>query len=66
VDHNSSKAHLTRSKCEGCKKCCISNAVDGTDYEILWNKGKDDGDVMSQCEEDEVTYCEDGDSDTHW
>ena len=57
------KVHLTRSNSEGCK---ISTALDGTDYNMLWNEGKDDGDVTSQCEEDEGTYCEDGDSDTDW
>jgi Fe-S-cluster containining protein len=66
VDHNSLKVHLTRSKCEGCKKCCISIAVDGTDYDMLSNEGKDDRDDTSQCEEDEGTYCEEGDSDTDW
>ena len=66
MDHNSLKPHLTRSKCEGCKKCCISIAVDGNDYGMLWNQGKDDGNVTSQSEEDEGTYCEDGDSDTDW
>ena len=55
--------HLTRSNWEGCK---ISTALDGTDYDRLWSEGKDDGEVMSQCEEDEGTYCEDGDSDTDW
>jgi hypothetical protein len=59
------KACLTSSKRVGCKKCCISIAVDGTDY-MLWNEGKDDGDVTSQYEVDEGTYCEDGDSDTDW
>jgi hypothetical protein len=66
MDHNSLKAYLIRSRCEGCKKCRISNAVDGTDYDMLWNEGKDDGDVTSQCEEDKGTYCEDADSDTDW
>jgi len=44
----------------GFKKCCISNAVDGTD-DILWNGSEEDGDVRSECEEDEGTDCEDGD-----
>jgi hypothetical protein len=35
-----------------CKKCCISNAVDGN--------------VRSECEEDEGTDCEDGDNDSDW
>jgi hypothetical protein len=43
----------------GFKKCCASNAVDGTN-DILWNGS----DVRSECEEDEGTDCEDRDSDT--
>ena len=42
-------AHLTRSKCEG------SNAVDGTDGNTLWNDSEEDGNVRSECEEDEGT-----------
>jgi hypothetical protein len=41
--------------------CCISNEVDGTDGYMLWN-----GNVWSECEEDERADCEDGDSDTDW
>jgi hypothetical protein len=37
---------------KGFEKCCISNAVDGH--------------VRSECEGDEDTDCEDGDSDTVW
>jgi hypothetical protein len=48
---------------KGFKKCCISNAVDGTD-DMFWNGSEEDGDVRSECEEDEGTDCEDGDSDT--
>ena len=44
---------------KGFKKCCICNAVDGTDEDMLWN-------VSSECEEDEGTDCEDGDSDSNW
>ena len=51
---------------KGCKKCCISNAVDGTDGDRLWNGSEQDGDVSGECEEDEGTDCEDGDSDTDW
>jgi len=51
-------AHLTRSDCEG------SNVVDGIDDDMLWINGKEDGDVRSECEEDEGTDCEDGDSDS--
>ena len=47
-------------------KCCISNAVDGTDDGLLWNGSEEDGDVRSGYEEDEGTACEDGNSDTDW
>jgi hypothetical protein len=40
----------------GFKKCCISNAVDEADNNMLRN-------VRSECKEDEGTNCEDGDSD---
>ena len=26
-------------------QCCISNAVDGTDYYMLWNSSEEDGNV---------------------
>jgi len=48
--------HLARSNCEG------SSAVDGTGN-MLWNDGEEYGDVRSECEEDEGTDCDDGDSD---
>ena len=44
---------------KGFKKCCMCNVVDGTDEDMLWN-------VSSECEEDEGTDCEDGDSDSNW
>jgi hypothetical protein len=50
----------------GFKKCCVSNAMDGTDDDMLWNDSEEDGDVRSECEEDEGTDCEDGDSDMDW
>jgi len=28
-------------------KCCISNAVDGTDDDMLWNGSEEDGNVRS-------------------
>ena len=34
----------------------------GTDDDVLWNGTEEDGDVRSECEEDESTDCEDGDS----
>ena len=48
------------------KKCCISNAVDGTEDDMLRNGCDDNGDVRGECQEDEGTDCEDGDSDTDW
>ena len=53
VDQNDMAAHLTRGDCEGSK------AVDGTDDGMLWNDTEEDGDVTSECEEDEGTDCED-------
>ena len=32
---------------KGFKKCCISNVVDGTDDDMLWNGGQEDGNVRS-------------------
>ena len=51
---------------KGCKKCCVSNAVDKTDDDMLWNGSEEFGDVRSESEEKEGTDCEDGDSDTGW
>jgi len=48
----------------GSKKCCICTAVDETDDDMLWNDTEEDGNVRSQCMEDEGTDCEDEDSDT--
>jgi hypothetical protein len=47
---------------KGFKKSCMSNAVVGTDDDLLWNGLEEDGNVRSDCEEDDGT--EDGDSDT--
>jgi len=44
---------------KGFKKCCKSSVLHGTDDDMLWS-------VRSDCEEDEGTECEDGDSDTDW
>jgi hypothetical protein len=51
---------------KGFEKCYISNAVNETDDDMLWNGIEEDGNVRSECEEDEGTECEDGDSDTAW
>jgi hypothetical protein len=45
---------------KGVKKCCMSNAVDGTYGDMLWDGSEEDGDVRNECEEDEGTDCEDG------
>jgi hypothetical protein len=37
------------------KKCCISDAMDGTKDNMLWNESEKDGDVRSECKEDEGT-----------
>jgi len=48
----------------GFREGCISNAVDGTNDNMLWNGSEEDGHARSECEEDEGTECEDGDCDT--
>jgi hypothetical protein len=40
---------------KGFKKCCISNAMDGTDDGALWNGSEGNGNVSSECEEHEGT-----------
>ena len=51
---------------KGFKQCCVSNAVDGTDDDMLWNGSEEYGNVSSECEKDKGTDCKDGDSDTDW
>jgi hypothetical protein len=48
---------------KGLKKCCISNGMAGTD-DMLCNGSEEDGNVRSDCEEDEGTDCENVNSDT--
>jgi hypothetical protein len=48
---------------KGCKDACISTALDESDDDMLWNDGKNVGNIRSECE-GEGTDCEDGDSDT--
>jgi len=51
----------------GVKRCCVSNVMEEThEDDMLWNGSEEDGNVKSECEEDEGTDCEDGDSDTEW
>jgi len=47
------------------KKAYISSAVVGTD-DLLWNGIEEGRNVRSDCEKDDGTDCEDGDSDTDW
>jgi len=51
---------------KGFNKCCISNAMDEIDDDMLWNGSAEVGDVRSDCKEDEGTDCEDRDRDTDW
>jgi hypothetical protein len=51
---------------KGFKKSYISNVGDGTDDDLLWNGIEEDRNVRSDCEEDDGTDCEDGDSATDW
>ena len=60
MDHNVIAAHLTRCDSE------VPNAVDGTGDNMVWNDSEEDGNVSSECEEDEGTDCAYGDSATNW
>jgi hypothetical protein len=61
-DHKGMAVHLRDVTAKGFIQCCISNAVNGTDNDTLWNSSEEDGNVRRECEED----CKDGDSDTDW
>jgi len=43
-------AHLTRSNCKGFLEVCVSNVVDGTDDDVLWNGSEGDENVRSERE----------------
>ena len=47
---------------KGFKKCRISSAMDETD-DMVWNGSEEYESVRSECEEDECTDCEHGNSD---
>jgi uncharacterized cysteine cluster protein YcgN (CxxCxxCC family) len=32
---------------KGCKKCCVSNVMDGAEDDMLWNGIEEDGNVKS-------------------
>ena len=40
---------------KGFKKCYVSNAMDGTDDDMLWHGREEDGNIRSECEEDKGT-----------
>ena len=44
----------------------LVDLLDWADDNMLWNGSEDNGNVESECEEDECTDCEDGDSDNDW
>ena len=44
----------------------MSNAMDGTDVDMLWNGSEEDVGVRCECEEDEGTECKHGDRNTEW
>jgi hypothetical protein len=46
---------------KGVKKCCISNAMDETDDDVLWNGSEEDGYVRDVGPEDEGIDCAVGD-----
>ena len=51
---------------KGLAKCCISIAVDGTDGNMLCNCSEGEMNVRCECEENDGTDREDGDSDAGW
>jgi len=66
VDFHGTAVLLTKVTVKGFKKCCVSNAVSGTDNRMLWKGSEEDGNVRSECEKSEGTDCEDGAGDTDW
>jgi hypothetical protein len=68
VDHNGMPFNSPGVTVEGFRKCCVSSAVGGTDddNDMLWNSSEGDGNVRSECVEEEGIDCEDGDGDTDW
>ena len=65
-DNNGMAAISTEVIVKGFKKCCISSAGDENDDDMLWNGSEENGDVRSECEGDEGTDCENGDSANDW
>ena len=51
---------------KGFKNCYMSNVVDGTNVDMLWNDSEEDRNERIECVEDEGTEHEDGESDNDW
>jgi len=66
VDDNGMTVISSEVTVEGFKKRCVSNLVGGTDDDVFWIGREEDGNVRSECEEDENTDYEDGDGDSVW
>jgi hypothetical protein len=65
VGYNSIAGHLTMQVTVKRSKVLYIECNGGTD-DGLWNDSDEDGNVTSECEEDESNDCEDEDSDTDW
>jgi hypothetical protein len=48
-DNHSMAAHSPEVIVKLFKNCHISNALDETDDDMLWNKSEEDGDVVRAC-----------------
>ena len=53
VDYNSMAAYFTGRDCEGFEEALYVQCND----DMLWNGSEENGDVRSECEEDEGTDC---------
>jgi hypothetical protein len=56
----------TEVNVKGSNMCCTSNAIDGTDDDMLKNGSEEVDDARNECGDDGSTDCEDGDSDPDW
>jgi hypothetical protein len=66
VDHNGMAVDNPRVTVKGFNYCCMPNAVDGTNDDVVWNDSEEDRNVRSECVADKGTEHEDGDSDNGW
>ena len=67
VDHNGMAVDLTRSDYEGFQEVLYIQFI-WMGLLVVWcgMTSVDDEDLRSECQDDEDTNCEDGDSDTDW